>query len=74
MLPLAFAATLLASCAPEVTVQDPRQDPVDAHRTTPSAQPRELGKVSWFRNEGHAQAASRRTGKPILMLFQEVPG
>ena len=38
------------------------------------SQPRELGKVKWLRNFDEAKKASARTGKPILLLFQEVPG
>ncbi len=35
---------------------------------------RELGDVSWLRDFGQAQALARTDGKPILLLFQEVPG
>ncbi|MEO1259938.1 MAG: VPGUxxT family thioredoxin-like (seleno)protein, type 2 [Bacteroidota bacterium] len=37
-------------------------------------QPVELGKVNWLRNMEEAQAASVKQQKPILILFQEVPG
>lgn len=35
---------------------------------------RELGDVSWLRDFEQAQALARADGKPILLLFQEVPG
>lgn len=34
----------------------------------------ELGKVGWLRDLDQAQAQAQKQGKPILMLFQEVPG
>jgi len=38
------------------------------------AQPVELGKVQWLRNLDEAQKKARQEKKPILILFQEVPG
>ncbi len=37
-------------------------------------QPEELGDVEWIRDYDRAIATSDKTGKPILILFQEVPG
>ena len=37
-------------------------------------QHRELGKVDWMRNYDEAVAVAKESGKPILILFQEVPG
>lgn len=34
----------------------------------------ELGRVSWLRNLQTGQQKSKESGKPILILFQEVPG
>lgn len=34
----------------------------------------ELGKVKWLRDLHEAQLASKKENKPILILFQEVPG
>lgn len=34
----------------------------------------EIGDVAWGRDLDAALAASRDTGKPVLVLFQEVPG
>ncbi|MBK9384666.1 MAG: hypothetical protein IPN34_07585 [Planctomycetes bacterium] len=37
-------------------------------------EPVELGAVRWARELEPALAASARTKKPVLLLFQEVPG
>jgi hypothetical protein len=37
-------------------------------------QPRELGTVAWERNFPAAEKQVRASGKPMLVLFQEVPG
>jgi hypothetical protein len=42
--------------------------------SAPNAMPVELGKVPWLRNYDEALAQARKTKKPILVLFQEVPG
>jgi len=34
----------------------------------------EVGKVTWSRDLGAAQEISRKTGKPIFLQFQEIPG
>lgn len=36
--------------------------------------PIELGDVHWLRDLAKAQALSKQSGKPILILFQEIPG
>src|SRR5258706_973783 len=36
--------------------------------------PRELGKVRWHRDFDAATAESRASGRPLFVLFQEVPG
>ena len=36
--------------------------------------PEELGKVNWLRDLAEAEKKSVQTGKPILILFQEIPG
>lgn len=43
-------------------------------RTNSLNQDEELGKVSWYRDYDDAVAISKKEGKPILILFQEVPG
>lgn len=37
-------------------------------------QPEELGAVEWLRDYDQALAQAKKTGKPVLILFQEVPG
>ena len=37
-------------------------------------QPIELGKVAWGRDLDEAVAKSKKSNKPIALLFQEVPG
>ncbi len=39
-----------------------------------SPNPEELGTVHWLRDLDAGQAEAQKTGKPILILFQEVPG
>ncbi|XAL99692.1 hypothetical protein OT109_19200 [Phycisphaeraceae bacterium D3-23] len=36
--------------------------------------PIELGRVDWIRNYEEGVAQAEETGKPMLLLFQEVPG
>ena len=43
-------------------------------RTKVKGQRTELGKVSWYRDYDQALALAKKTGKPVLILFQEVPG
>jgi len=43
-------------------------------KTNRNQQPKEVGKVSWFRNYEEAMAESKLTKKPIFLFFQEVPG
>lgn len=38
------------------------------------ANPPELGKVAWLRNLEEARQQSQKLNKPLLILFQEVPG
>ena len=42
--------------------------------STPLDQPVELGRVQWERNFPKGLARAKRTGKPIMLIFQEVPG
>jgi len=43
-------------------------------RTNPKNQSEELGKVSWYRDFQQALDLSKKEQKPVLILFQEVPG
>lgn len=36
--------------------------------------PVEIGKVKWTRDLDGALAKSKKSGKPVFLLFQEVPG
>lgn len=48
--------------------------PVAADLPLQVDQPEELGDVRWVRGFAKAQEASRKSGKPMLVLFDEVPG
>ena len=43
-------------------------------RTNPQDQDKELGKVAWLRDYDAALALAKKESKPVLILFQEVPG
>ncbi|RDK86891.1 VPGUxxT family thioredoxin-like (seleno)protein, type 2 [Marinirhabdus gelatinilytica] len=43
-------------------------------RTNPNNQDEELGKVAWLRDYDTAISLSAKENKPVLILFQEVPG
>jgi hypothetical protein len=66
-LPLLAALGLGAGVGAAALAGAPR--PSEA-RTTP----RELGEVRWLRSLPEAQAEARKLGRPILILFDEVPG
>lgn len=36
--------------------------------------PAELGRVSWLRDFAKAEAQARDSGRPLMVLFDEVPG
>lgn len=62
------AARILAVCALAAAPS------LHAQQTDSGAQPAELGAVRWWREETAAQRAARADDKPLLVLFQEVPG
>jgi hypothetical protein len=72
VLHLSLTAALLCGClGVAVTMNQPASArPGDE---APPEHP-ELGRVAWGRDYPAAQAESARTGKPILLLFDEVPG
>jgi hypothetical protein len=41
---------------------------------TEAEAPVELGAIRWSRDFDAAQARAKKEGKPLLVLFQEVPG
>ncbi|GGG11160.1 hypothetical protein GCM10011344_09840 [Dokdonia pacifica] len=43
-------------------------------RTNALQQEQELGKVSWYRDYDIATSLSEKENKPVLILFQEIPG
>lgn len=45
-----------------------------AYSSQPVKQPVELGKVAWQRNFDQAQGVAAKSDRPLLVLFQEVPG
>lgn len=45
-----------------------------AYSHQPIKQPIELGKVAWQRDFDQAQAAAAANSRPLMVLFQEVPG
>ena len=47
---------------------------IDNQQLITDHQPVELGKVNWLRDLAAGKAEAEKTGKPILILFQEVPG
>ena len=68
------AAALLAACGaahgPEPAVApEPGRGPAAAVDA-----PEEFGAVDWGRDLDAALERSARTGRPVLLLFQEVPG
>src|SRR3954466_9012901 len=46
----------------------------DRSRESASTSPRELGPIRWNRNLDDATRVAQRDNKPLLVLFQEVPG
>lgn len=48
--------------------------PESASHQSTSHQPEELGKVNWLRDLAAGKAEAEKSGKPLLILFQEVPG
>lgn len=66
---LSLAVFLVASCQALIyTVESPSDNMSDKQ------QPPELGGIQWQRDLPAAYAASKQSGKPVLLLFQEVPG
>ncbi|MEZ4442005.1 MAG: VPGUxxT family thioredoxin-like (seleno)protein, type 2 [Polyangiaceae bacterium] len=74
LLRLAAIALLGAACQPAPT---PRQRDLHddmAEAPPPVDNPRELGWVHWERDYETAAALAAKTGRPLFVLFQEVPG
>ena len=78
---IATAATLLVSCLMLVAqvstlavAQDGSGSKFGSGKKATVKQPVELGKVAWGRDLDAAVAKSKKSNKPIALLFQEVPG
>lgn len=54
--------------------QDTDPVPTPKPELSQNGQPIEIGTVAWRRDLEAGKAEAARTGKPILLLFQEVPG
>ena len=61
--------TSLLACAPTTTAQAEMPSPF-----SPPNQPEELGLVRWNRGYEAAKQLAAQQGKPLLVLFDEVPG
>ena len=75
----AIAIIFLASCAAQHQTGEQYGSLADSGTSAPERprvknQAEELGQVNWGRDLDDAKAKSAETGKPILVLFQEVPG
>lgn len=67
---LAAAALMPAACTRDAVAEPPRHPEAAAI----ADQPEELGRIAWRTDFAAAQAEAKRTGKPMLVLFDEVPG
>jgi hypothetical protein len=76
---LLFLATFSACVVPEPSGFVPaKANPSTVNNvlqaTNPPDNPVELGKVHWLRDLDKGSIEAKRSGKPLLVLFQEVPG
>ncbi|MCK5941196.1 MAG: hypothetical protein KAI24_04430 [Planctomycetes bacterium] len=67
----ALLAVSIPSAGARLAAQQPSPTPP---RTDAAEQPGELGAISWWRDEAAARRAAEASRKPLLVLFQEVPG
>ena len=73
---IAIALSLLLA-TPVAMIQDADvqdADPAPVAELSQTGQPIEIGTVAWLRDLDAGKAVAARTCKPILLLFQEVPG
>lgn len=68
-----FTAFILPKYLPK-TNPEKQVSSREAPAATSPTQPEELGQVQWLRDLEAGQAEAKKTGKPLLILFQEVPG
>ena len=78
ILGFAIAIIFLASCATQYQSGEQygslEESDAAALPARVQDQAEELGQVNWGRDLEVAKAKSAESGKPILLLFQEVPG
>lgn len=75
MLGLALSTLFaFAPAMPQADAEKPQHPTALAPVVGQVDQPVELGQVEWQRNFELGLAESKRSGKPVLLLFQEVPG
>jgi hypothetical protein len=76
MLGLAFPTLLALASAlmPQAEAEKPKHPTPLVPVAGQVEQPVELGQVRWRRDFEAGLAEAKRTGKPVLLLFQEVPG
>lgn len=71
-------AAALVALSTSLPMQEAETTPVAPALLTPAAdrivQPVELGQVRWRRDFDAALAEAKKADKPVLLLFQEVPG
>ena len=68
-LPTFSALAFAAACTAQLPSPDHSKLPV-----IQIDQPQELGAIAWTRDFEAGRAAVEKNGKPMLLLFQEVPG
>lgn len=73
---LVCSTILLAGCADPGPSSEPMTEAFDERNDIAGqkTQQVETGDVHWLRDPEQAKQLSKKTGKPILMLFQEIPG
>lgn len=77
---LGFSSLAVAFLIPKNHPVEASANPSSTLEPTPglpspsTGQPEELGQVHWLRDLDAGQTEAQKSGKPILILFQEVPG
>ena len=74
---VACSIALLIGCADPGTSAEPMAAESDESTNKlvgEKTQRVETGDVHWLRDPEQAKRLAKQTGKPILMLFQEIPG
>lgn len=69
-----FATFLAAGMLISSNYWKPQTASLSTQQEPPTEQPEELGQVHWLRDLEAGREEARKVGKPLLILFQEVPG